>query len=145
MNCVLATKRLSKLPFHQRLSCLSKSRAAIGAKAVHSKTTPSFGIIAALNKQNIIGINGSLPWKHLPQDIAHFVNMTRDKVLIIGRKSFTEEDPTGSHVEHVRACVVLSNTMDEDALVQLQNERGGPVLKVAKSFDRSQKAVDKEQ
>lgn len=103
----------------------------------HNRTTSPFGIIAALNKQNVIGINGSLPWKHLPQDIAHFVNMTRDKVLIIGRKSFADENPTGSQVEHVRACIVLSNSMDEDALVTLQNKRGGPELKLARSFDEA--------
>eukprot|EP00804_Cyclotella_cryptica_P000518 CCRYP_009942-RD/>CCRYP_009942-RD protein AED:0.19 eAED:0.19 QI:327/0.5/0.66/1/0/0/3/3148/240 len=63
------------------------------AKSRPIPTIP-FGIVAALTTDNVIGINGALPWKHLPQDKAHFTNMTRDKILIIGRKSFVEEDPT---------------------------------------------------
>jgi dihydrofolate reductase len=102
-----------------------------------NRSTRSFGIIAALNKQNLIGINGSLPWKHLPQDKAHFVNTTRDKVLIIGRKSFAEENSTGSHVEHVRACIVLSNSMEDDELTMLKEKRGGPELRLARSFEEA--------
>jgi dihydrofolate reductase len=94
----------------------------------------SYGIIAALNNQSIIGINGSLPWKHLPQDKAHFVNMTRNKILIIGRKSLFEEDPTGDNVRHVRACVVLSRTMNDYQMSKFQEQMKGPEIKLARSF-----------
>ena len=82
-----------------------------------------------MNNQNIIGINGSLPWEHLPQDKTHFVNTTRDKILIIGRKSFAEDNTSGSHIKHVRACVVLSKTMNDRELIELEKKRGGPTLK----------------
>eukprot|EP00804_Cyclotella_cryptica_P000521 CCRYP_009942-RE/>CCRYP_009942-RE protein AED:0.20 eAED:0.26 QI:0/1/0.5/1/0/0/2/3148/273 len=107
------------------------------AKSRPIPTIP-FGIVAALTTDNVIGINGALPWKHLPQDKAHFTNMTRDKILIIGRKSFVEEDPTGENVRHARACVVLSRKMDHDALFALKRRRAnGPELRLARSFEEA--------
>lgn len=58
--------------------------------------TPKFGIIAALTKDGIIGTNGKLPWASIAQDRDHFVNTTRNKILIVGRKTFADEDQTGS-------------------------------------------------
>lgn len=58
-------------------------------------------------------------------------------MLIIGRKSFAEENPTGSHVEHVRACIVLSKRMGADDLTMLNEKRGGPELKLARSFEEA--------
>ncbi|KAL3793284.1 hypothetical protein HJC23_003794 [Cyclotella cryptica] len=64
--------------------------------------------------------------------------MTRDKILIIGRKSFVEEDPTGENVRHARACVVLSRKMDHDALFALKRRRAnGPELRLARSFEEA--------
>ena len=99
--------------------------------------SPPFGIIAALTKKNIIGVGGSLPWNNLPQDRAHFVQTTTNKILIIGRKSFAEEDPSGNHVAHSRACIVLSKTMHYEELIRLKLLRGGPDLKLARSFDEA--------
>lgn len=100
---------------------------------------PNFGIVAALTKKDgIIGINGTLPWTvPIPQDRDHFVNLTRDKILIVGRKTFAEEDPTGAHVGHVRLCIVVSNTMNASDLADREaNYDGqGPEVKVARSFD----------
>lgn len=97
---------------------------------------PLFGIVAALTKNRVIGVNGSLPWKHtaIPQDRDHFVKLTHNKILIIGRKSFAEEDPTGAHVNHVRVCIVVSRTMSDSDLV---DRNGGPELKLARSFDEA--------
>ena len=75
------------------------------------KQQPKFGIVAALSKDGIIGVNGRLPWKSIPQDLNHFINLTRNKILIVGRKTFAEDGPTGGHVKHVRVCIVVSKTM----------------------------------
>ena len=112
--------------FASTIECTALNTTHHNCKA---RSTPFFGIISAMNNQNIIGINGSLPWEHLPQDKTHFVNTTRDKILIIGRKSFAEEDTSGSHIKHVRACVVLSKTMNDRELIELEKKRGGPTLK----------------
>ena len=70
-----------------------------------------FGIVAAMDQNRVIGINGSLPW-NLPKDRQMFVNLTRNKVLIIGRHTFHER-PTKSHISHLRHCIVVSNTMKQ--------------------------------
>jgi len=76
-------------------------------KGIQSNETPipPFGIIAAMSRNRIIGINGKLPWNTIAEDRNYFNTVTRDKILILGRKSF-EEDP--SSLTHIRKCIVLS-------------------------------------
>lgn len=134
-RCVLS-RTLTRQQKHYFASSTEEFVPKTNASRRHiPQSMPLFGIIAAMNKQHIIGINGSLPWDHLPQDKAHFVDMTRDKILIIGRKSFAEEDPSGSHIKHVRACVVLSKTMNDKELMELEEKRKDPKLKLARSFE----------
>mmetsp|Transcript_38798 Transcript_38798/g.81254 ORF Transcript_38798/g.81254 Transcript_38798/m.81254 type:complete len:247 (-) Transcript_38798:80-820(-) len=124
---------------------------------------PFFGIVAALTKNRVIGVNGKLPWKpnSIPQDKEHFVNLTKNNVLILGRKSFAEEDPTGAHVNHVRVCIVVSRTMSASDLTDRNNNRSGsiignngdndgdcsrssPEVKLARSFDEALDMASKE-
>lgn len=44
-------------------------------------------LIAALNEVFTIGINQSLPW-HLPIDLKHFMNTTKNHTIIMGRKTY---------------------------------------------------------
>lgn len=44
-------------------------------------------LIAAIGKNNEIGINGQLPWS-IPEDLKHFKNLTIGKTIIMGRKTF---------------------------------------------------------
>ena len=44
-------------------------------------------LIAAVAKNNVIGVGGRLPW-HLPADLAHFQALTLGKPVIMGRKTF---------------------------------------------------------
>lgn len=44
-------------------------------------------IIAAINNQNIIGINGRIPW-HYPEDLKRFKKLTMGKPVIMGRKTW---------------------------------------------------------
>jgi dihydrofolate reductase len=44
-------------------------------------------IIAAMDRNNLIGNNNQLPW-HLPADFAHFKSVTMGKPIIMGRKTF---------------------------------------------------------
>lgn len=108
---------------------------------------PIFGIVAALTSDGVIGINGRLPWNDvpIPRDRDHFVNLTRNKILIVGRKTFAEEDPTGAHIDHVRLCIVVSKTMDASDLVG-RNDCGSadegdnasvPEVKFARSFEEA--------
>lgn len=44
-------------------------------------------LVVAMNQDNIIGVNNQLPW-HLPEDLAHFKEVTLGKPIIMGRKTF---------------------------------------------------------
>jgi dihydrofolate reductase len=44
-------------------------------------------IIAAMSQNRVIGKNGSLPWK-LPEDMSHFVKVTKGYSVVMGRKTF---------------------------------------------------------
>mmetsp|Transcript_16357 Transcript_16357/g.34234 ORF Transcript_16357/g.34234 Transcript_16357/m.34234 type:complete len:345 (-) Transcript_16357:207-1241(-) len=125
--------------------------------------TPYFGIVAALTKNNIIGVDHSLPWNFnaanneaaskikndMIIDRNHFTQLTKNRIIILGRKSFLLEDPTGKHVEHARMCIVISRSLGRDEITRdwnLANIQGGdengdrhamhvgPVVKVVRSF-----------
>ncbi len=46
-----------------------------------------YAIIAAMDRQQLIGKNNSLPW-HLPADLKHFKTLTLGKPIIMGRKTY---------------------------------------------------------
>jgi dihydrofolate reductase len=73
---------------------------------------PKFGIIAALEETTrIIGKNGKLPWD-IPEDRQYFMDVTRDKVMIIGRNTFFERSDF-SHLRHLRHVIVVSSSLKE--------------------------------
>lgn len=76
------------------------------------KPIDKFGVVAATARNRIMGVNGKLPW-NLPEDRKNFVNLTRDRVLIMGRRTY-EERPNKSHICHAAHNIVISNTMDDD-------------------------------
>lgn len=44
-------------------------------------------IIAAISENNVIGIEGKLPWK-IPEDMKHFKTLTSGNTVLMGRKTF---------------------------------------------------------
>jgi dihydrofolate reductase len=109
------------------------------APSAETNRGPTIGIVAAIARDGVIGVDGGLPWNSpISLDRDHFVNLTRGRILIIGRKTFANEDPSGAHIGHVRVCIVVSRTMDPSDLV----ERNGagivfPMVKLARSFDEA--------
>jgi dihydrofolate reductase len=89
------------------------------------KPIDAFGIVAAMSRNHVIGVDGHLPW-NLPEDRKAFVALTADKILIIGRRTF-EEEPNQSHICHVARCIVVSNTMTID-------NYGSDRIQLARSF-----------
>ena len=51
----------------------------------HTKLTLSH--ISAVSKNNVIGLRNKLPW-HIPEDLKYFYKTTKNKTLIMGRKTF---------------------------------------------------------
>ena len=43
--------------------------------------------IVAASQNNVIGLKNKLPW-HIPEDLKYFYNTTKNKVVIMGRKTF---------------------------------------------------------
>lgn len=44
-------------------------------------------LVAAHDKNNLIGNNNKLPW-HLPEDLKHFKDTTRGNTVVMGRKTY---------------------------------------------------------
>ena len=47
--------------------------------------------IFAVDYNGGMGINGTLPWPHNAEDLAHFKRLTTDKVVVAGRRTW--DDP----------------------------------------------------
>jgi dihydrofolate reductase len=67
---------------------------------------PNIALIAALNADNVIGINNTLPW-HLPADLQRFKALTLGHAIIMGRKTYQSI----GRILPGRINIVISNTM----------------------------------
>ena len=63
--------------------------------------------ISAVSKNNVIGLKGKLPWD-IPEDLQYFFKKTKNKVLIMGRKTF---ESLGQALPH-RLNIVLTSRSD---------------------------------
>ena len=132
MNALLIHHRSSisaSRLFRHCLRCSSSSTKKNGLSGHNlRKNEDGFGIVAAMTNNQVIGVDGSLPWKNLTQDWNHFVNLTRNKVLLVGRKTFGLEDPSLAHIQHCRACVVVSQSMNQEDLIKARVASGSEHL-----------------
>lgn len=121
------------------LSSSTKTNASVHNRCKHEED--AFGIVAAMTNNQVIGVDGSLPWKNLTQDWNHFVNLTKNKVLLVGRKTFGIEDPSLEHIRHCRVCIVVSQTMKEEDLIKIRVDSGSEQLDtkllLARSFEEA--------
>lgn len=62
-------------------------------------------VLAAIAKNRVIGRNGRIPWD-LPQDRAHFRELTMGNVIVMGRRTFDEI----GHPLFGRSTYLLSST-----------------------------------
>jgi dihydrofolate reductase len=53
-------------------------------------------LIAAMSENRVIGLNGRLPWGHLPKDWEHLFRVTDGIPMIMGRKSYDTPDRVAS-------------------------------------------------
>lgn len=44
-------------------------------------------LVVAMDKNNLIGRNNTLPWSY-PEDLKYFKNLTLNKTVLMGRKTF---------------------------------------------------------
>ena len=113
----------------------------------------AIGIVAAVcrpsntctaRSEGIIGINGKLPWGSLPKDRKIFEDLTRDNIIVVGRKTLlNERDGNLDHVKHARHCIVVSNSisnLDDDPRFIRKLHHGkddSEFLKLARSLDEA--------
>lgn len=57
------------------------------APATHGRRPRSLVLIAAMASNRVIGRDNALPWR-LPADLAHFKQLTLDKPIIMGRRTW---------------------------------------------------------
>jgi dihydrofolate reductase len=100
-----------------------------------------FGIVAAMaSKSRVVGMNGKLPWGRLSQDRRLFENLTRDRILIVGRRTLLEEQLDLNHVSHAKCCIVVSTTLSnmDEILPKAMTENGDSnscfTIKLARSL-----------
>lgn len=65
-------------------------------------TQPRISLIAAMDANGVIGAGGGMPW-HLPDDLRWFKQNTRNKPIVMGRRTF---ESIGRALPHRRNLVL---------------------------------------
>ena len=68
---------------------------------------PKIILVAAVDKNGVIGREGRLPWPKIKKDLAHFYHLTKGKSIVMGRKTF---DSLGRPLPE-RENIVLTRTV----------------------------------
>lgn len=67
------------------------------------------GIIAAVSKNGVIGIDGGIPWNY-PDDMRYFRTTTLNSIVIMGRKTF---ESIGKPLPNRKNMIISSKEMPE--------------------------------
>ncbi len=70
----------------------------------------SLTLIAAIGTNNVIGTDNDLPW-HLPEDLKHFKECTKNKTVLMGRKTW-ESIPEKYRPLPKRTNIVITRQAD---------------------------------
>ena len=68
----------------------------------------NFELIVAFNKNNVIGINNTIPW-YVPEDFNQFSKTTKDHIVVMGRKTF-ESLPNGPLKNRINVAITNKKT-----------------------------------
>ena len=67
-------------------------------------------LIAAVSDNDVIGLNGKVPW-YIPEDMKRFKELTLNHPVIMGRKTY-ESIPDNSRPLPKRKNIILSRTLN---------------------------------
>ena len=70
--------------------------------------SPRIGLIWAEARGGVIGNDGVMPW-HLPEDLAHFKQVTLNSAVVMGRKTWDSLPPRFRPLPDRRNIVVTRN------------------------------------
>lgn len=107
-----AAAAVKELPWCAPKDSPNRTQRSVQKNHPSEQPIASLGIVAAMSRNRVIGVNGGLPW-NLPEDRRAFVQLTSGKILIVGRRTY-EERPSRSHISHAAHCIVVSKTMSSD-------------------------------
>jgi len=80
------------------------------------------GMLVALDRNQVMGVNGQLPWRH-PADLKRFKRLTLDGTVLMGRKTFAS---IGRPLPR-RRNLVVSRTLGPVPGVEVFHEVGAAV------------------
>lgn len=110
-----------------------EERLDAGVKRKDPPPIESFGIVAAMSENRVIGLNGAIPWPRCAEDRQNFKDLTKDKILIIGRRTY-EEEPNQRHICHAKECIVVSRSLTQEQLLAANADEQKTRLVVVKSL-----------
>lgn len=77
-------------------------------------------LIVAFNKKNVIGNNNTIPW-YVPEDLKYFKNVTKDNIIIMGRKTF-DSLPNGPLKNRIHIVITSQKKQNTDQVFYLSFE-----------------------
>lgn len=81
-------------------------------------------LIAAVCTDNIIGVNGDLPWPRIPADMAMFKRVTKDQIVVMGRKTWESIPEKYRPLPDRINAVVTSNPSFNPGSVEVEHLSG---------------------
>lgn len=77
------------------------------------------GIIAAVSTDNVIGVDGKLPFNY-PEDLAHFKKTTLNSIVIMGRKTFESIGKPLANRKNIVVSKTISQIHDVEIFTSLE-------------------------
>ena len=77
-------------------------------------------LIVAFNKKNVIGNNNTIPW-YVPEDLLYFKNITKDNIIIMGRKTF-DSLPNGPLKNRIHIVITNQTLRNTDQVFYIKFE-----------------------
>jgi dihydrofolate reductase len=87
--------------------------------------------MAAMSLNRAIGFQNKLPWGSLPADWAYLYEITKDKVMIMGRKSYEAEERVWSSAGNIVLSRQSNYRLDEGFIQAETLEKALEILKEA--------------
>jgi dihydrofolate reductase len=87
-------------------------------------------MIVAIDKNNLIGSQGSMPWK-LSSDMKYFKEITLHKTVIMGRKTF---DSIGKALPYRSNIVITNNMIGAENIISMTMNQAKEYAKVSDCF-----------
>ena len=83
-------------------------------------------LIVAFCKNGVIGSNNKIPW-HIPEDLSRFRDITKNEVVIMGRKTF-ESLPSGPLKNRINIVISRSCNVSNENVIYTSMDQIFPII-----------------